>query len=378
MPVENEKKKMCPTCGTRLEIDAERCSVCGRSFHDQTDVKEKKKQEREVRGQKMPEVTLSLPVAIGLLLLVFLIGAGLFFLFLRESDAIVEPTITVTPSETPTITVTATSTSTSTPMPTFTPLPPIDYEVQSLDTCSSIAYLFDVSVKSIVLANNLPAECNTLRLGQVLQIPQPTPTPSPMPTSTLSAIEATDAACEKIDYTVESGDTLSRIADLYDVSIETIKTYNALPSDSVFQGQVLKIPLCERLPTPGPTPTPTLPPPYYSPQLLLPSDGEAFMRMMDVITLQWESVGTLRVNEAYAITIMDVTSDDDVKITDYVSDTKYIVPESMRPKDTIPHIFRWWVVPVRQVGSTTEGEPIWDAAGILSDEYVFSWWGAGE
>lgn len=378
MPVENEKKKMCPTCGTRLEIDAERCSVCGRSFHDQTDVKEKKKQEREVRGQKMPEVTLSLPVAIGLLLLVFLIGAGLFFLFLRESDAIVEPTITVTPSETPTITVTATSTSTSTPMPTFTPLPPIDYEVQSLDTCSSIAYLFDVSVKSIVLANNLPAECNTLRLGQVLQIPQPTPTPSPMPTSTLSAIEATDAACEKIVYTVESGDTLSRIADLYDVSIETIKSYNALPSDSVFQGQVLKIPLCERLPTPGPTPTPTLPPPYYSPQLLLPPDGEAFMRMTDVITLQWESVGTLRVNESYAIMIVDVTSDGDVKLTDYVSDTKFIVPESMRPKDTIPHIFRWWVVPVRQVGSTTEGEPIWDAAGILSDEYVFSWWGAGE
>ena len=97
-----------------------------------------------------------------------------------------------------------------------------------------------------------------------------------------------------------------------------------------------------------------------------------------MITLQWESVGTLRVNEAYAITILDVTSDDDVKITDYVSDTKYIVPESMRPKDTIPHIFRWWVVPVRQVGSTTEGEPIWDAAGILSDVSVFSWWGAGE
>ena len=141
---------------------------------------------------------------------------------------------------------------------------------------------------------------------------------------------------------------------------------------------MLKIPLCERLPTPGPTPTPTLPPPYYSPQLLLPPDGEAFMRMTDVITLQWESVGTLRVNESYAIMIVDVTSDGEVKLTDYVSDTKFIVPESMRPKDTIPHIFRWWVVPVRQVGSTTEGEPIWDAAGILSDEYVFSWWGAGE
>ncbi len=36
---------------------------------------------------------------------------------------------------------------------------------------------------------------------------------------------------------------------------------------------------------------------------------------------------------------MDVTSDEDVKVTDYVTDTKYIVPESMRPRDTIPHVF---------------------------------------
>ncbi len=384
MTTQDSEHKNCPTCGARLEADAPRCNVCGRVFHTEHSKKEKKsKQTREpssteVRAQRMPEVSLSLPVAIAIVILAFVIGAGLFFLVLRENDVIVEPTVTVTPSQTSTITITPTSTLTATPKPTLTPLPPVDYVVQSGDTCLSIAFLFDVSVQSIVLENNLPAECNTLTQGQELLIPQPTPTPSPAPTSTLSALDATEQACEKVEYTVESGQTLSYIADLYDVSIETIKSYNSKTSDSVFQGELLIIPLCERLPTPGPTPTATLPPPYYAPQLLLPRDGEAFMKMTDTITLQWESVGALRTNEAYAVTIEDVTAGDGTKLIDYVSDTKFIVPEGLRPTENIPHIFRWWIIPVRQVGSTDEGEPVWDAAGELGEAHVFSWWGIGE
>ncbi|NSW51411.1 MAG: LysM peptidoglycan-binding domain-containing protein [Anaerolineae bacterium] len=378
MADQSKSMKTCPTCGTRLEADAKRCVVCGRNFHDAEEPKTQQKREREVRTQKMPEITLSLPVAIGLVVLVFLIGAGLFFVFLKEQDVIVEPTITVTPSQTPTITLTPTATLTFTPEPTWTPLPPVDYEVQFGDNCLVIATLFDVSVRSIILENNLNAECTDLNQGQILKIPQPTPTASPEPTSTLSAAEATEAACEKLDYTVVAGDTLSRIADLYDVSMDTIRSYNELTSDTVFEGQRLKIPLCERLPTPGPTPTPTLPPPYYAPALLLPSDGAAFMKMTDTITLQWESVGTLRAGEAYAISVLDVTDEDGIKVTEYVTDTKFIVPEGLRPNDSIPHIFRWWVVPVRQIGTTDDGEPIYDAAGEISDEYVFSWWGIGE
>lgn len=373
-----EQSKTCPTCGTKLPSDAKRCVVCGRNFHEVEETKLTKSKEKEVRPQKMPEITLSLPVAIGLVLLVFLIGAGLFFIFLKENDVIVEPTVTVTPSLSPTITITATSTLTPTPEPTFTPLPPVEYTVQSGDNCLIIATLFNVSVNSIVLENALPAACNTLVEGQKLMIPQPTPTASPQPTTTLSVAEATEAACQKLEYTVVANDTLSRIADLYDVSIDTIRTYNELTTDSVWEGMVLIIPLCERLPTPGPTPTATLPAPYYAPQLLLPADGSAFMKMTDTITLQWESVGTLRPGEAYAITVVDVTAGTGLKVTQYVTDTKFIVPETLRPTDSIPHIFRWWVIPVRQVNSTLAGDPIYDAAGEKSVDYVFSWWGIGE
>lgn len=383
MTTQDSNHKTCPTCGARLEAEAARCTVCGRVFHSDQPRKEKKSRAAtdaapDMRAQRMPEVSLSLPVAIAIVILAFVIGAGVFFLILREQDVIVEPTITVTPSQTATITVTPTSTLTPTPLPTLTPLPPVDYTVVSGDNCGTIALLFDVSVQSIILANNLAADCGGLVIGQVLSVPQPTPTPSPAPTSTLSALEATDQACEKIEYTVDAGNTLSYIADLYDVSIETIKSYNSLTSDSVFQGQVLEIPLCERLPTPGPTPTATLPPPYYAPQLLLPRDGEAFMKMTDTITLQWESVGALRANEAYAVTIEDVTAGDGTKVVAYVTDTKYIVPEGLRPTENIPHIFRWWIMPVRQVGSTDTGEPVWDTAGEVGALHVFSWWGVGE
>jgi hypothetical protein len=102
------------------------------------------------------------------------------------------------------------------------------------------------------------------------------------------------------------------------------------------------------------------------------------MKMTDTITLQWESVGALRTNEAYAVTIEDVTAGDGTKLIDYVSDTKFIVPEGLRPTENIPHIFRWWIIPVRQVGSTDEGEPVWDTAGELGEAHVFSWWGIGE
>ncbi|HET60366.1 MAG TPA: LysM peptidoglycan-binding domain-containing protein [Chloroflexi bacterium] len=383
MTTQENNRKTCPTCGTRLELDAPRCTVCGRVFHSEQETAAKKKQKSsatssDVRAARMPEVTLSLPVAIALVLLVFLVGAGMLYLLLREQDVIVEPTVTVTPSMTMTITLTPTTTMTPTIEPTWTPLPPVEYTVQSLDTCTSIAILFGVSVQSIVLENNLSAQCTNLVVGQTLLIPQPTPTGTPMPTSTLSPAEATLAACQTVSYTVVSGDTLSTIASNYNVSMESIKEFNGLTSDVVFQGRVLEIPLCERLPAANVTATPTVPPPYYAPQLLLPRDGAAFMRMTDTITLQWESVGALRTGEAYAITIVDVTAADGTRVTNYVSDTKFIVPARLRPTENIPHIFRWWVVPVRQSGSTELGEPVYEPAGEISQSFVFSWWGVGE
>ena len=322
----------------------------------------------------MPEITLSLPAALGLLALSLTVGAVLVFYTLRTTGRVVEPTATVTITNTVTVTVTSTITVTPTIAPTLTPEPPQEYTVAAGDTCLIIAATFKVSVNSIILANNLPAAC-TLSPGQKLVIPRPTPTASPQPSSTLNPGQATEAACQKDNYVVQSNDTLSKIAAKYNVAVASIRDFNHLPNDTVYEGQKLIIPLCQRAPTAGPTPTITPPPPYQGPTLLLPADGAAFSLVDDVITLQWASVGTLRPDEAYAVAIEDVTDGSGKKVIDYVTDSKYIVPATLRPTDTTPHIFRWSVMAVRQTGTDNSGKATWTSAGAVSAQRVFSWSG---
>lgn len=366
--------KICPTCGTRLNQDATRCLVCGTEL---TPSDKPAKKTKGVQGSRMPEITLSLPAALGLLTLFLAIGAVLVYVALQQTapavaDATVSPTIT--PTETATLTPTpVTPTITNTPEPSPTPL---SYTVKLGDTCGSIAYAFGVSINSIVLLNDLPADCSTLFENQRLLIPQPTPTATAMPTSTLNPAEATEAACEKYEYTVAENDTLSSIALNYNVSMDAIKEYNGLVNDVVRFGQTLVIPLCRRNATPGPSPTPTLPPPYPAVPLLLPPDGAAFSIDEPVISLQWASVGTLREREAYAVTIEDLTEGEGRKMVEYVTDTKFIVPSSFLSNDQTPHVFRWWVIPVRQMGTDEDGNPIWETAGAVSVPRVFTWFGA--
>jgi hypothetical protein len=94
-----------------------------------------------------------------------------------------------------------------------------------------------------------------------------------------------------------------------------------------------------------------------------------------VITLQWAAVGTLNANEAYAVTIEDITDGTGRKIVGYVKETKYIVPASFRSTESTPHIYRWWVMTVRQIGTDESGNPIWDTAGSGSIQRAFTWIG---
>lgn len=365
--------KLCPTCGTRVSEDATRCLVCG---SDLSDSDKPERQARAVQGSRMPEITLSLPIALGLLAMFLLIGAVLVFFAMRETpEGIAE--VLPTPTETATATLTTTPTP-ETPVPTDTPLPtatPISYEVKANETCLGIAASFEVSVNSIVLLNNLSADCIVFE-GQQLLIPQPTPTPTPLPSATLSAAESTDQACEKAEHTVQEGDTLSTISQAYGVPMAAIRDYNGLTNDIVFQGLTLTIPLCEQFPTPGPSPTPTPPPPYAAPNLLLPADGEAFSASNDAVTLQWASVGTLTETEAYIVTVAGLPVGDD-QLVDYVTDTKYIVPSSFLSRATTAKAYRWTVAAARQVGTDDDGEPVWESAGTTSNPRVFIWSGGG-
>lgn len=373
---DNKKTKICPTCGTRLSENATRCLVCGTELTAKAATPARKAEKTALQAGRMPEITLSLPAALGALVVLLLIGATVVFGALRATNRVVDPTPVPTATETPTVTPTATEVYTLTPSPTITPLPPIDYTVKEGDTCGGIAYTFGVSVQSIIVMNNLDAACVTLRVGQIIKVPYPTPTPPPPPTSTLEPAAATIEACDKASYTVQENDTLSSIAANYNVSMASIREFNNLATDNVLLGQTLLIPLCQRAPDPNqPTPTPTPPPPYPAPNLLLPVDGAAFTLAHDIVTLQWASLGVLRDGEAYQVIIEDVTADQGRRIVEYVTDTSFIIPTSFRPNDTVAHVMRWWVVPVRQTGTDDQGQPIWSPAGAASEKRVFTWTG---
>lgn len=357
-------KNLCPRCGSRVAADAARCPVCGNDLGP------------GAASTPGHEISLSVPLAFGLLAIFSLLSAGATYAAIQltgggESEP--EPTMTATASITPTASSTPQPTATDTPLPSPTPL---THVVGPSDTCLAIAATYNVSIQSIIQLNQLPATC-PLSIDQTLLIPHPTPTPSPEPSATLPSEDATRQACETVDYDVEAADTLFGIALNYNVTVEAIREWNELPSDTVFEGQRLTIPLCERISTGGPTPTATIPPPYPSPNLLLPQDGQFYSLADDNVTLQWASVGELRENEYYHVIILDVTEGSGTRRIDaYVRDTKYLVPTSFRPNEANPHVMRWWIETVRQTGSNNRGEPIYAPAGQSSAERDFTWSGS--
>lgn len=366
--------RLCPTCGTRANLEASRCPVCGASFTQKAGSSGKSPE--AIRGTRIPEITVSLPVVVLLFAVFLAAGAGLTYLGLSATDRVAVPTAVPTETITPTASPSATPdipTATNTPEPTPTPL---TYVVQANDTCGSIAFRFNISIQSIILTNNLSANCN-LQINQSLSIPQPTPTVTPLASATLSGPEETIAACPTTLHVVQEGETLSQIAVSYGFeSVDAIMEWNGKTVDTAFLGERLVIPLCQRIFVLGVgTVTPSPAPPYPAPELLLPRDGEAFNLNNDTIALQWSSVGELRANEYYQVVVIDITSGGNITLTAEVRDTKLNLPASLRPSEARPHVFEWYVTTVAQIGTNEDGSPQFSSGGGTSIRRTFTWSG---
>ncbi|WP_270812560.1 LysM peptidoglycan-binding domain-containing protein [Exiguobacterium sp. CinTr1] len=114
-------------------------------------------------------------------------------------------------------------------IPGTTVTPPtttVKYTVKSGDTLYKIATMYNTTVAKIAAANNI-ANVNSIYVGQVLVIPGTTVTP---PTTT-------------VKYTVKSGDTLYKIATMYNTTVAKIAAANNITNVSLISvGQVLTIP----------------------------------------------------------------------------------------------------------------------------------------
>ncbi len=139
------------------------------------------------------------------------------------------------------------------------------YTVQYGDTLSKIARRFNTSVQAISQANNI-VNPNYIYVGQQLTIPDgntnPPPTsqpPAPTPPAT------PPPSGNPTTYVVQSGDTLSRIAARFGISLNALAQANGITNPNyIYVGQVLIIPGTGGNPTPQPTqppnPQPTQPP----------------------------------------------------------------------------------------------------------------------
>ena len=106
-----------------------------------------------------------------------------------------------------------------------------NYIVQKGDSLYSIATKFNTTVDAIKNLNNLSS--NNLSIGQNLKIP---------------SLSGTNEEEENYsNYTVKAGDSLYKIASLYQTSVNAIKNINNLTSNTLSIGQVLKIPSGETI-----------------------------------------------------------------------------------------------------------------------------------
>lgn len=99
------------------------------------------------------------------------------------------------------------------------------YIVRPGDTLFKIASLYDTTVSELIEINNL--KTNILSIGQQLLVP----------------INEEDSSTGTIIYTVKAGDNLYSIAKNYNTSVDDIKTLNNLTSNLLSIGQKLRIPV---------------------------------------------------------------------------------------------------------------------------------------
>jgi len=115
---------------------------------------------------------------------------------------------------------------------------PTEYTVEAGDTFYSIGKKFGVSYLAIQSANP-DVDPRRLKPGQKIVIP-PAATPSPGTGASAATTPAT--AGQETIYVVKSGDTLTKIARQFGVTVNAIRRANNLTTDRIKVGNKLKIP----------------------------------------------------------------------------------------------------------------------------------------
>ena len=283
--VHYHRQRRCLHCGTPATQKTEICMMCGRPV-DSLPLK------ASFSGSW-------LGVALGVLIIVGLVMwinsyQPLYREAVQAAQETARPTATVTPMVTPTPTATAMSQPTSTLVVTPTPTPRT-HVVERGQTLYYLARQYQVSIDDIVTLNNI-LDSRILSIGQELVIPD-----SPV------SFDNGNELPPQIVHVIQPGETLSGLSFEYDTPIDAIVAANPdIDLDLIYEGQEIIIPLAMPTATPTPTllptPTATLTPPYISPDLLTPTDGQVVTG--SVLLFNWTATGWLADDEFYVLQLI--------------------------------------------------------------------------
>ena len=214
--------------------------------------KEKQERKKKIMPWILGSISI-LMVGIGITLIIIWIN-GNKSPGLALTDQTPESTHTVSPPTlTPTMTLIPTETGTPFPSATPTASAPFEYVVKDGDYISTIAESFEIEdVLSILILNNFTYD-TVLYPGDVILLPDPnyaTPTPTPLPDDLVSGT--------LIEYEILPGDSIQSIAVKFNSTEDAIIEENELDDpDTIYPGQILRIPVNIATPVPTSTQVPT-------------------------------------------------------------------------------------------------------------------------
>ncbi|CAM5215746.1 Spore germination protein YaaH OS=Ureibacillus acetophenoni OX=614649 GN=SAMN05877842_106169 PE=4 SV=1 [Ureibacillus acetophenoni] len=116
------------------------------------------------------------------------------------------------------------------------------YTVKSGDTLWKIATNNNMSVSELKSLNNLTSD--QITVGQKLLLSEPVEVPTPQSEQPVVIVTPSQPTTQQADgetYIVKAGDTLWKIANMFNITTNELKEWNGLTSDSIYVGQVLKV-----------------------------------------------------------------------------------------------------------------------------------------
>ena len=167
-------------------------------------------------------VMAALLVVIGVVILVLWLSGGGFSINLFSRKPTATSTSAPTPVLSPTASLPPTVVPTQTPPITPTPSGPFEYEVKQDDTCWGLAVKFKADFEALLAINSFTNGTCPIFPGLKILIPAPgTSIPTQTPINPIDMTRGT-----RINYTVQSGDTLASIASKFNSTLADILSLN--------------------------------------------------------------------------------------------------------------------------------------------------------